>query len=192
MKISSLIITTLLMSGCATIDKALIPVDNALNTTESAFQSAGHSIGETMDDMGQGIDNLKSGFFENLLIKMFLSNESISLNREKYFVVWNDASDYYASQILKNSLKDSDIKDPHALKTSDKMKILKDYFFQLLKQQHAREFSSKNPKPEFNEFLTDRENIEKIHQYKMALAESEYKWRIGLDKTQKKVAQLIL
>ena len=186
------IISILLLSGCATVDKALVPVDNAVNQTKSTYQSAGHSISETMNDLDNNTTDLQSSFYESSLIKLFLSDDSISKNREQYYVSWNNSSGHIANKIIKSKLADSEIKNPDNLKTSQKMVILKDHFFDSLKNKHARAFSSKHKKPEFNEFLTDRENIEKIHQYKTALAESEHVWRISLQQTKKEVAELML
>jgi LPP20 lipoprotein len=187
-----LLILTLLFSGCATVDKALVPVDNLVNDTESTYQKASHSMNETMNNIGNSAASLKSDFFENSLIKFFSSDETISKNREDSYVLWKSASTYNANNILSDSLKETDIKNPDTLKTSQKMKILKDYFFQVLKDKHSKKFSSKYKKPEFDEFLTDRENINKIHEYKIALADAEHEWKISLNNTKKQVAQLML
>ena len=119
------IINILLLSGCATIDKALIPVDNAVNQTKSTYQGAGHSISETVNDLDNSTTNLQSSFYESSLIKLFLSDDSISKNREQYYVGWNNSSGYIANKIIESKLVDSEIKNPDNLKTSQKMVILK-------------------------------------------------------------------
>ena len=192
MKLTPLIFLLLLFTGCATLDKAIIPVDETINKLEAAHQKSGHSREENFDALGDATDKIKSAFHESAFAKFFSSDETIAQNRKQYFVVWNSASEYDTNKILIEKLKGSGISDPETLKTSDKMKILKEYFFQVLKEQHAMEFASRHKKPEFNEFLTDRENINLIHEYKIALAEAEHQWRINLSDTQKKVAQLML
>ena len=192
MKNTTLFISVFLLSSCATVDKAMKPVDEVMHGTESTYQSASHSVSETMNSIGEGASKIRSGIYETALAKMFLSDETVAKNREENYVIWNSTSKYDVNKILSESVKESGIDDASALKTSDKMKILKDYFFQVLKEEHARDFSTKHKKPEFNEFLTDRENIKTIHAYKIALAESEHQWRINIGETQKKVAQLML
>lgn len=192
MKNKILLILTILLSGCATVDKAFIPVDNVVNSTHKTYQSAGHSVSETMNDISNSAASLKSNFYESSLVKLFVSDETLTQNREQNYVIWNDASTYNAFDIIKSNIDTNVIQDPAALSISQQMKILKEYFFVKLKEEHASQFSSSHKKPEFNEFLTDRENIEQVHLYKIALSESEHKWRIDLTETQKKVAQLML
>lgn len=184
--------TGALISGCATLDKAMTPVDEGINSTKTVFQRIGHSIGETMSDIGDSVSDMKAGFMESSLMKMMVSDDSILENRKNNYVTWENSTTYNANLILNKSLEATEIESPDSLKTSQKMSILKDYFFNLLKENHANKFSEKHKKPEFNEFLTDRENIQKIHEYKSALLESEYEWKINLKETQKKVAELML
>jgi len=188
----ALIITGTLISGCATLDKAMTPVDKGINSTKTVIQNIDHSIGETMSNLGNSVSDMKAGLMESSLMQMFVSDDTILENRQNNYVTWEKATQYNANSILKQALKETDINDPEKLKTSQKMSILKDYFFQLLKEEHANKFSKYHKKPEFNEFLTDRENIQKIYEYKLALKESEHDWKISLRKTQKKVAELML
>lgn len=187
-----LMISISVLSGCATLDKAMTPVDKGVNSTKSVYQKTGHSVGETINNIGDGAASLSSSLHESSLFKLFKSDKSIFERRSKDFVVWKGASKYKLKKILKKHLKKTDIKNPDLLEASQKMIILKDHFFDLLKKQHADNFSKKFKKPTFNEFLTDRENIQKIHEYKSALLESEHEWRLELRGTQKKVAQMML
>jgi len=186
------IIAITLISGCATLDKAMTPVDEGINSTKTAIQKIDHSIGETMSDIGNSVSDMKAGIMENSLMKLIVSDDSILESRQNNYVTWKEATQYNANSILKQALETTDINNPDSLKTSDKMSILKDYFFKLLKEEHANKFSQKHKKPEFSEFLTDRENIQKIHEYKSALLDSEHEWKVSLKKTQKKVAELML
>jgi hypothetical protein len=192
MKNAILLIYIFIFSGCATLDKAMRPVDSAMNSTESTYQSASHSVNETMDGMGDSAAKLESLFYESSFVKVFVSDETIANNREQNYVTWKGASKHDANQIFLKKLEDTNLNNTDALTTPQKMEILKEYFFEQQKQMHADAFAAEHKKPELDEFLTDRENIQKIHEYKIALAESEHKWRIELNDTQKKVAEHML
>lgn len=187
-----LLILCCTLPACATMDKAMRPVDSVTHGTESTYQSASNSVSETFNDLGEGTSRVKSGIMESSLGKLFMSDESIAEHREASFVTWKNGSQHNLNKILHAGASESGIADPSALQTADKMKILKEYFFKLLKDEHARSFASQHKQPEFNEFLTDRENIKLIHDYKIAIAESEHQWRLNLSDTQKKVAELAL
>ena len=192
MKTLILLFATLLATGCATVDKAMQPVDKVVHGTESTYQSVSNSVSETWNDISEGATDLKAGFLDSSVSKAFMSDSAIAENREKNYIAWSSGSTYTLDRVLRQESQHQGIEDAASLETTGKMKLLKDYFFSVKKLEHARKFSAKHKKPEFDEFLTDRENIEKIHEYKMALAEAEHEWRIGLGNTQKQVAQLML
>lgn len=192
MKISILLFVSIFAAGCAAVDKAMQPVDKAVHGTESTAQSVSHSASETWNDMSEGASDIKAGLLDSSLIRFFMSDKAIAENREKNFVVWKNDSSYELETVLKEALADEGISNVASVDTAGKMQLLKTYFFDEKKQQHSKRFSDAFQKPEFDEFLTDRENIEKIHDYKMALADAEHEWRLGLAETQKQVARLML
>ena len=64
--------------------------------------------------------------------------------------------------------------------------------FRSLKQEHINKFKRKHKKVTFDKFLTDRENVQKIYDYKMLLVDSEHEWNMNLHDNSKKVAELML
>ena len=191
--ITKLLFSLFFLSGCAVIEKTLEPVDKVTNSVTSSYNSVSNATTETMNNVGNNVSTLTSTLYETSLVKLFSKNEEILKNREENFVKWNDRSRYNAKRIIKKHLRQNDIKvKENELELSQKMEILKNYFFDILKDKHLKQFRSKHKKVTFDKFLTDRENIENINKYKTALTESEHQWNINLHKTQKKVAKLVL
>lgn len=182
------------ISGCATIDKGLAPIDNAINSTKATYSSASNSSNEVINNLANNINGLESGFYESSLVKLFSDDETILKNRDKNFVKWNGSSNYDYKTIIEEYFKKNNLTNlkEKNLVISQKMNILKEYFFEILKNEHTEKFKNEHKKVEFDKFLTDRENIYNIYEYKAALVESEHQWMMKLHDTQKKVAQLML
>jgi len=189
-----LFLVSTFFSGCTPgIEKNLAPVDSVLNQTKTMYFDTSHSIDESYENILNKIVNTKSNIYESEVLKFFTSDRKIAKNREKSFVQWNNSSKYNSSKIIRKYLKKNNITlKENELVLSDKMKILKDYFFEKLKNEYLLEFKKKNKKVRFDSFLTDRENIENIYIYKTTLSQWEHQWNINIYNTQKKVAELIL
>ena len=182
-----------LFSGCATFDKAVAPMDSALNDTKVIYHDTSNYLDSSLNTITNKVTDTKSNLYETSLIKLFISDDDIIKNREENFIKWSSHTKYNSTRIIKKYLRNKKISvNEKELLLSDKMQILKEYFFEILKKEYISKFERKHPKVKFDMFLTDRENIEKIYQYKLALKESEHQWDINLDKTQKKVASLII
>lgn len=196
MKIQNIIklsVIIFILSGCAMIDKTLAPVDSMINTTKSSYASISNSTDETVNDLSHSVGNFKADFYESSLVKFFSDDVEILKNREKYFIKWDNPSNYSSKRIINKYLRDnnSEIKE-NDLELSQKMNILKDYFFDLVEKEYIKKFESKHKMVKFDQFLTDRENIENIYKYKTALTQSEHEWKMNIHDTQKRVATLML
>jgi hypothetical protein len=183
-----------IFSGCAaTIEKNLEPVDKVINKTKTIYFDTSHSIDESYADISNKIITSKANIYETSVVKFFTSDKRIAENREENFVQWNGVSKYKSSKIIKKYITKNNIQlNEKEMILSDKMKILKEYFFEKLKKKYLDEFQRKNKKVTFDSFLTDRENIENIYKYKTALSHWEHQWNINMYNTQKKVSELIL
>ncbi len=192
-KILNTIFVSFLFSGCAIVDKTLAPVDTTINNTKEIYKDSSNYIDTSLSQITNKVSNSKSELYENKLVKFFLPNETMLENRESNFIKWNTRSKYNSNKIIRRYLRNEkiDLKAKELL-LSDKMEILKEFFFDQLKKEYFKEFQRNHKKVTFDAFLTDRENIEKIYQYKSALSNLEHKWNINIYHTQKKVSELIL
>lgn len=189
----SILVAIILFSGCATMDKVLIPVDDNINKSESIYNDIKYDVDESITNMNQNIKDLSSDFHESSLVKFFSDEKKIIEYRDENFVKWSKKSRYNSKQLIKKYLNKNDIKlNEKDLKVSDKMDILNKFFFNKLKKEYARKFQQKNKKVIFDSFLTDRENINKIHNYKTKLKHWEHEWNINIYKTHKQVAKMML
>jgi len=184
---------TLIFSGCAVVDKTLTPVDSTIYNTKSVYYDTANYFDSSLQNASISVANTKSNLYENFIVKFFLEDESILKNREESFVKWSTGSQYNDSYIIRKYLKEQkSTLNEKELALSDKMEILKKYFFGILKKEYIRDFEKKTPKVKYDAFLTDRENIEKVHTYKLALQEYEHQWNLKIGETRKKVASMII
>ena len=192
-RILHIFFVSLLFSGCAIVDNTLAPIDKTINNTKIIYNDSSHYIDNSLSQISNKVTDTKSELYENSLLKLFISNEAILENRESNFIKWDKRSKYNSNRIIRKYLRDKkiDLKEKELL-VSDKMEILKEYFFEQLKKEYFKEFQKNHKKVTFDSFLTDRENIEKIYQYKLALSNLEHKWNKNISKTQKKVSELII
>lgn len=184
---------TFVFSGCAVVDKTLAPVDSAVNSTKNLYLDSANYVDSSYQNASNSVLNTTSDLYESSIIKFFLKDETILKNREENFVKWSGDSRYNGSYIIRKYLKEqkSIVKEDELL-LADKMEILKKHFFDILKKEYISEFQKKTPQVKYDEFLTDRENIERIYIYKSALKEYEHQWNLKLNETRKKVARMIL
>lgn len=183
----------IVLTGCATMDKALTPIDKNLNKSESLYNDVKYDVDESINSMAQNLNDLKTDLYESPIVQYFSDEKQILEFRDKNFVKWSRNSNYNSRQIIRQYLVRNNISlNERDLKVSDKMDILNKYFFKKLKKEYTREFQRKNKKITFDPFLTDRENINKIHEYKTKLKSWEHKWNINMYNTHKKVAKLML
>lgn len=181
------------LSGCSSVDKGLKPIDKGIYNIKKAYNSAANSTSEAINSMANSVDDMGSSFNETSFVKFLSDDKTILATRNRNFVRWNGSSDYDSGTIIRDFLRKNKIYDikERNLKISQKMNILKNHFFDQLKQEHINKFKKKHKKVTFDKFLTDRENIQKIYEYKMNLAESEHDWNMCLHDTKKKVAELM-
>lgn len=192
-EIFNISILVTLFTGCATVDKALVPVDNTVYKLKTIYKDTHHSIKETYNNTSHNINELKSNIYETPVVNIIFDDDDILVNRDQNFIKWSGSTNYSSIKIIKSYMKKNNISlDENSLKVSDKMNILKEHFFDKLKKEHISKFENKNKKVKFNSFLTDRENIKKIYEYKTKLSISEHDWNMNISKTQKKVAELML
>ncbi|KMT63965.1 hypothetical protein [Catenovulum maritimum] len=176
--------------GCIT---SCATVTETINDTKLAYQKVKNSTKEKLNTITSSKDKLSSEISENSLVRIFSDDASIIENREANFVKWNSGSRHRTDNIYRQYIKKHKLNIAVAdLELAQKMEILKLYFYEMLKNQHIQQFKNKHKKVQFDEFLTDSENINAIYDYKMALAESEHNWNINLPGTQKRVAELML
>ena len=191
--IFSIITITILFSGCAMMDKALTPLDHNINKSESIYNDIKYDVDKSITNINQNIKGLSSDFHESSFVKFFSDEKKIIEYRDENFVKWSKKSNYNSRKLIKRYLDKNNMKlNEKDLKLSDKMDILNKYFFKKFKKEYARKFQQKNKKVTFDPFLTDRENINKIHDYKTKLKSWEHDWNINIYETHKKVAKLML
>jgi len=189
----SIFVTIILFSGCAPMDRVLTPVDKKINETKSIYNEIKYDVDESISSINQNIKGLTSDFHESSLSKFFSDEKKIIEYRDENFVKWSKKSTFNSRQLIERYLNKNDIKlNEKDLKVSDKMDILNKFFFNKLKKEYARKFQQKNKKVVFDSFLTDRENINKIDEYKTKLKHWEHEWNINMHETHKKVAKLML
>lgn len=168
-------------------------VTETANSTEQGYKKVGNYLGEASQNVVDAKNTVVAEIKENSLIRLFRDDKDIIKNREKHFVKWQASSSFNPTNIYSQYLRTSGLGGSVSdLNTSQKMVVLKDYFYDYKKQQHTRAFKTKHQKPTFDEFLTDVENINAIHSYKMALLDAEHKWEVESKQIKKEVAQLSL
>jgi len=188
-----ILLITIVFSGCAMMDRALTPVDNNINKSETIYNDIKYDVDKSINNINQNIKGLASDLHESSIVKFFSDEKTILKYRDENFVKWSEKSRYNSKQLIVKYLNKNDIKlNERDLKVSDKMDILNKFFFNKLKNEYARKFQQKNKKVTFDSFLTDRENINKIHNYKTKLKHWEHEWNINMYETHKKVAKLML
>ena len=191
--IISTISLSIILSGCTFLDKTLAPVDSAINTTKIVYTDTSHYLDSSLSTFSHQAKNTKSDLYETSFVKYFMTDKYILQNREESFIKWSGSSRYNSTTIIKEYFKNQKITlDLKTLLLSDKMKILQDYFYEKFETKYILEFTKNNPKVKYDMFLTDRQNIENIYKYKLALKEHEHQWDINLEEVQKKVAALLV
>ena len=73
----SILVTIILFSGCATMDKVLTPVDDNINKSESIYNDIKYDVDESITNMNQNIKGLSSDFHESALVKFFSDENKI-------------------------------------------------------------------------------------------------------------------
>jgi len=188
-----ILVTIILFTGCATMDSILTPVDKEINKTKSIYNELTYSVDESLNEISKDVKDLEVDIYESPIVKFFSDDKTILKYRDKNFVKWSSSSKYNSKKLIRRYLRKNNIKlDERDLKIEDKMNILNKYFFAKLKREYKNKFTKENKKIVFDPFLTDRENVNKIYEYKTKLRHWEHQWNIDMQVTQKKVAQLML
>jgi len=183
---SIVILSVSVFWGCATMD-------NTIHKSKATSQSAGHSINKSVDNIANSVGDIEADIYESSFIKFFADDKTILENREKYFIKWNKSSRTSSKNIINKYIKANKLKiNFNKITISQKMNIINQYYFNDFEKKHIQKFKIDYKKFKEDEFLTDRENIEKLNEYNLALVESEHQWDMGLHKTKKKVASLML
>ena len=121
-------ILIILISGCATVDKALTPVDQTSNSIQNGYTSSSNYVSESYNSVGNSMGNVQSSYYENSFIQFFSDEETTIENREKYFVKWDASNHYNIKQILVK-------KKNRSMNEAQKMQELKNHFFALAEQK---------------------------------------------------------
>lgn len=189
----SILVTIILFSGCATMDRVLTPVDKKINKTKSIYNEIKYSVDESLNNLNKDVKDLELDIYESPIVKFFSNDKSIIKYRDKNLVKWSNTSEYNSKKLIQKYLLKNNIRlNENDLKVSDKMDILNKFFFDKLKHEYKNKFTKENKKITFDPFLTDRENVNKIYEYKTKLRLWEHQWNIDMHITQKKVAKLML
>ncbi len=188
-------ITISLFTACTSkkeIDTTLISYDKKAYAVKNGYQDSKQFIKKSYNSVSNYFNNMSDDFYENGLIQ-FISSDEIILEKRKDLIIWKNGNSKNSSYIIKNYLKDNkkDV-DYKGLKLAQKMQILNDYFFNSKQKEYLAEFTTIYKKPKFDEFKTDRENIETVNNYNYQLSRSKYDWENNLPETKKEIAQNIL
>lgn len=161
------------------------PVDKHLHKTSMVYRNVSYSIDKGLKNTGGFFQNLKDSFFESSIGKFVVSDKTLAKNRKNY-ITWKQNRRYVKpfNRIIKD--------DPKRYTLSRKMNILSDYFMDIEKKRFLKDFRVENPKPQYDEFLTTKENLRNIYKYKEAVFDYNKKWNLNLDNTKKKVSQKVL
>ncbi len=188
-----LLLSVFILNGCEAIDKTLAPVDAGINETKLTYTKTKHGASELYNETSEKLDDVTANLYENAVVKIFSDDETIEKNRNEHFVRWRGEYHYELNKLLHSYLRKRHLDlDPDELTASQKMLILKELFFDQAKTEYAKKFVLEHPAPVYDKFLTDRENIDRLYDYKMAIAESEHEWNLHLKQTQKEVAEQML
>jgi len=177
-----------LFSGCAT-DNAMISVDNSEIAAQTTYEDSKFLLNNTYQKTAKGIDSATDSIYENSFMQLFISDKSIIENRKR-FIKWDSASyediDFILFKYFYKKKKKIDIK---GIDLSQKIMILNEHFYNQEQEIYSAKFLKRNPKPKFDKFKSDRENIQMVNNYKFQLNLSKNNWLLKLDDIKKRVAQ---
>ena len=173
-------------------DKLLISTDNTTLEIKNKYVDTTYSIKNVYNNM---VDSISNNLVNNEFLDMLLPDDIILKNR-KNLIIWKENSTVVKSKsnnIISNYIKENNLKlNSRSLSLNQKIKILNDYFFIIEQNKYKKEFSKKYPKPEFDKFKSDKDNIIIFNQYKHQLYISKSEWLLNLNEIKKKVATNIL
>ncbi|RLA73473.1 MAG: hypothetical protein DRG78_22560 [Epsilonproteobacteria bacterium] len=175
-----------------TKDTTLISYDEKAYAVKNSYQDSKQFVKKSYSTVTNYFNNTSDDFYENSFIQFISSDETI-LEKRKNLIIWKDGNSKNSSYIIKNYLKNNkkDV-DYKGLNLAQKMKILNDYFFNMKQKEYLAKFTTQYKKPNFDEYKTDRENIEVVNNYNYQLSRSKYEWENNLQEIKKEIAQNIL
>jgi len=170
----------------------MIHVDNSVTDVTAGYESSIHHVKNVSSIIQKSTQNSKNNLLENKFVQIFVSDQLV-LDARKNMIPWvnghtNSDNDILQEEVVHQGLKVS----ANALPIAQKLQLLFDYYLNKLKQDYEANFLKENPKPILNEFLTDRENIQKVNKYHLALKRSESNWELNIIQTKKSAAQSAL
>ncbi len=184
-----------LATGCAVsnkVDTAMTGVDQQGYKAKTSYDNSKFMINNSYTKVVDNIYNVKDSLYESTFLQFFIPDNSILQNRKR-LVAWEAGKNYPVNYIIKQHLKKTNAKvDVKGLNLAQKVKILNEYFFDIKQKEYARKFLSKYPKPKFNQFKTDRENINLVNNYKYQLNKSKNNWKLSLNTIKIEIASKTL
>jgi len=187
--------STIIISGCTTnkaIDTVGVPYEKVSYKVKTKFNDSINYLDKQYSFFQEQLKGIKSNILENKFAQ-YIIPDSVILRNRKSFITWSQGSKIDQEKIAQKILKEKHISLSYKeLKLTNKLALLNDYFFEEAKKNYLKAFAIKNPRPKYNDFLTQTGNIKVFNNYKLLLDKSKHNWKINLLKTRKKVAQKAL
>ncbi len=164
-KILSLILLVLVLSGCAIVEKSIdtvmTPIDKAKYNIKSGYEYSKSIVTKSSNQINSIKSNITNNIIDNKVGRILLSEKDIQNSREN-LISWKISPKIF---ITKNDL-------------TVENRFL--YFNKTLpiqaQKRYLDNFNKITPKPNLDEFESDRENIRRINEYQFKLLKSKNIW----------------
>ena len=173
----SLVSGFFIFTGCGIVDKtvdtAMAPVDSVGHTIDASYENTSSYLSKLKNKTSGYFSDLSHSTKDNSVGKLFFDDKDIQQGREN-LIKWQ-----YSNKRYKD--KEKEISSPKKF----------DIFFKDLsmaaQDNYLAQFNKKTPKPKFNEFLSDRENINIFNEYNLNLLKVKNQWNETLDQRRKEI-----
>lgn len=180
------------LTGCAelnqkitqTHENIMMPIDERVHSAKTVSSDVKFYFQQKYDNAKNGLESIKTNLIENKLSRYVLDKDYILKNREN-LVIWSGNLSYDYETIIKEKVKTL---DPKGINNQQKFSILEDYFFEQALQNYKYDFSLKNPIPQNNQYITARENLKILNEYKTNLNDLQHNWELKLNDTKNQSA----
>lgn len=174
-------------SAVKTKDTIMTPVDKTTNLVEESYEGVSHFFSKISSSVSNGSSSLKNSLVDNSFSKYLFSDEYIIESR-KDLVVWKNFNNQNEKTILKNYLKQKKINLSYKeLSINTKLQLLNDYYFDLAQNAFKESIQRKYPKPKFDPFLTNRQNVNNFDEYNLNIYKANNIWERKLYHTKRLV-----
>ena len=182
----------LTFAGCSalkeTTDTALIPVDATAHYTASGWEATRHFVNAGYEGFIDFFGDMDDGFVQSGLGYYLVSDEAI-LESRKHYAVWDGGERHDVDSLIRAAIKreGGDLTSVKDMTEHDRLSRLNGIFFERALETHKKAFLKHHPKPTFDQFKTNRVNLQNAREYSLALQKSENDWEMKLPQTRNEV-----